>query len=261
MAFCTQCGADVKGAFCNQCGARAAQSAAAPAGAPVAPPAAPAKRRTSPMVWVLVAVLGLFGLGALAVVGTGAFLFHKARQAGVDPELWRTNPGLAVGKMAAAFNPNLEVVRTNDADGTVILRDRHTGKQFSIGIDAARNGSFSLKAAEDGKEATVEFGGNAKAPAWVPQYPESHPESVFTAKGQSENESGEAGSFTFKTPDSTSKVVAFYEEKARELGLDLRASVFGTVIAGNEDKGKYLKIVAVGRSDETFVTVTYGRKL
>jgi hypothetical protein len=110
MAFCTTCGATVNGAFCNQCGT----PVSAPSGGAQAPPpqqpapgmtpppgaaaAAPVvvKRGTSPIVWVLVIVLGLFVFGILAVVGTGFFVFHKARQAGLDPELLRRNPGLAV---------------------------------------------------------------------------------------------------------------------------------------------------------------------
>jgi hypothetical protein len=258
MAYCMQCGAALSGAFCTQCGARTGQAAAP--GVPAAPAAVPAKRRTSPIVWVLVILVGLFGIGALAVVGTGAFVIHKARQAGVDSELWRTNPGLAVGKMAEAFNRNLEVVRTNERDGTVTLRDRNTGKQFSINIDSARRGSFSLRAEEDGKEATVEIGGDVKVPAWVPHYPGSHPEGGISARGSSDHDSGEGGFFTFKTPDSREKVVEFYRQKAHEMDLQLRAAAFGTVIAGSEDHGDFLKVVAVEESDQTKVTVAYKRK-
>src|SRR3954452_19840259 len=121
MAFCTTCGATLSGAFCSKCGApspQAAQTDAAP-------------RRTSPIVWVLVGLGCLFGLALIAAIGTGAFFVHKARRAGIDTELFRDNPGLAVGKMLAAVNPNLDVVRTNEGEGTVTLRDRRNGKQFS----------------------------------------------------------------------------------------------------------------------------------
>src|SRR5689334_16268612 len=108
MAFCTNCGATLGGAFCNQCGTRSAQTS--PTAAPAVMP-----RKTSPIVWVLVIIGGLFGLGLLAAIGTGAFFVHKARQAGIDGNLFRDNPGLAIGKMMAAVNPNLEVIRTNEA--------------------------------------------------------------------------------------------------------------------------------------------------
>jgi hypothetical protein len=89
MPFCTKCGASVSGAFCNQCGTpagAAAQGQPAPAGSyaqPVAPGGSPAPRKTSPVVWILVIVLGLFVLGGLSIVGVIGYAAHRARQAGV----------------------------------------------------------------------------------------------------------------------------------------------------------------------------------
>jgi hypothetical protein len=200
----------------------------------------------------------------VGVVGTGAFVLHKMRQAGVDPELWSSNPGLAVGKVMAAVNPNLEVLRTDQDSGRVTLRDRHTGKQFSISIDAARHGQFSLRADDDDRSGSVQFGGDAKIPSWVPTYPGSRPEQIFSAKGESEGGAGEAGSFQFRTGDRPSKVVAFYEDHGREMGLDVRVTDSAgalTLVVGHEDRDRFLKVLAASGSDETTVTVTYGRKL
>jgi hypothetical protein len=91
MAFCTKCGASVAGAFCNQCGtpvSAAAQGPPAPAAAPyyqqpVGPGAAPGPRKTSPVVWILIVVLGLFVLGGIATVGVIGLVAHRARQAGL----------------------------------------------------------------------------------------------------------------------------------------------------------------------------------
>jgi hypothetical protein len=41
---------------------------------------APAARKTSPIVWILVIFLGLMVLGGVAVVGTVAYVAHRARQ-------------------------------------------------------------------------------------------------------------------------------------------------------------------------------------
>jgi hypothetical protein len=270
MAFCTNCGAAVGGAFCNQCGTPSAKQPAAATAPPLtpggAPPPAPAlaPRKTSPIVWVLVVLLCLFGLGVLGAFGVGAFFVHKARRAGVDGELFRNNPGLAVGRMLAAVNPNLEVVRTNEAEGTVTLRDRHNGKRFSINIDAARHGSLTLKADdEDGKTGSLEIGGSAKIPTWIPKYPGSHPEATFSASGESDDGVGEAGNFTFKTDDPSSEVLSFYRQKAKELGMTLHSADAGeaaTVVARDDERRRFLKIVAISGSGETAVNVTYGRK-
>jgi len=105
MPFCTTCGSNVTGTFCSQCGTPAAgasapapppiqpaatpysqpyaQPTAQPYGQPV-PPGAPAVvvvRKTSPIVWVLVIVLGLFVLGGIAVAGAVAYFAHKVHQA------------------------------------------------------------------------------------------------------------------------------------------------------------------------------------
>jgi hypothetical protein len=102
MPFCTTCGANVTGTFCSQCGTPTA-GAAAPAPPPVqqpvatpyaqpysqpyaqpVPPGAPpvvVVRKTSPIVWVLVIVLGLFVLGGISVAAFVAFVAHRVHQA------------------------------------------------------------------------------------------------------------------------------------------------------------------------------------
>lgn len=83
MPFCTKCGANVTGTFCTQCGTPA--SGAAPPAPPVTgtPYAQPVARKTSPIVWVLIIVLGLFVVGGLGVVSVIALVAHRARQAGL----------------------------------------------------------------------------------------------------------------------------------------------------------------------------------
>jgi hypothetical protein len=97
MPFCTICGANVTGTFCSQCGTPATgaaaptpqpaaaypPAAAAPYPQPGAPGVPPVARKTSPIVWVLVIVLGLFLLGGIAVAGFVAFVAHRVHQAGV----------------------------------------------------------------------------------------------------------------------------------------------------------------------------------
>jgi len=89
MPFCTNCGADVPGAFCSQCGTPVAGAAASappppPNAAPYSPAApAPVVRKTSPLVWVLVIILGLFVLGGIGIFGIGAYLVHRVHRAGI----------------------------------------------------------------------------------------------------------------------------------------------------------------------------------
>jgi len=224
---------------------------------------APAPRQTSPLVWVLVIILGLFVLGFIGVVGTGYFLVHKARQAGFDPALMSRNPGLAVAKLVTAVNPDAEVIRTDDAAGTITVRDRTNGKVLTFSFDDVRNGKFNMRVeGEDGKTAAVEVGSaNAKLPSWVPAYPGSTAQGTFSITGSSSDGSGEGGNFTFTTPDSPSKVMAFYQDKAKELGmtanLNTNTADGGMLIAAGEDNQRTLTVVVGKGSPDTTVNLTY----
>jgi hypothetical protein len=84
MAFCTKCGANVTGVFCQQCGTPAAGAAAAAPPPPVPYGQPPVTRKTSPLVWVLVIVLGIFVLGGLGVAAIVGMVRYRIHQAGVS---------------------------------------------------------------------------------------------------------------------------------------------------------------------------------
>jgi len=274
MAFCTNCGAAVNGAFCVQCGtpAKAAggqpgvsPAASAPAG-PATPqpvPGAVVPRKTSPVVWILVGVLGLFVLGGVAVVGTLRYFVHRA---GIDPELMQRNPGLAVSKMIAAANPDVEVLSTDEPGGRITVRDKRTGKVVTMNFDDAKNGKFSFTAVDDnGKAASVEIGATGgKLPSWVPAYPGAEAKGTFAVKGADDNGQGEGGTFTFTTPDSATKVKAFYEDRCKEAGMKVNMNMSSeqsaVIIATDESERHTLNVNIAGGSAETTVTVVYGGK-
>jgi hypothetical protein len=282
MAFCTTCGANVNGAFCTQCGTPVS-AAGSPPPAPqpamppppyaaqpqyMAPPPAPVpgRRKTSPLVWVLIIIFGFLFLAFAGVVGFGLFVAHKVKEAGIDPDLWRRNPGLAVGKILAATNPNVEVVRSDERAGTVTIRDKRTGKETTMTFDQARNGKFSITADDDhGGTASMQFGGAANTtdlPSWVPKYPGSEGTSTFAVKGSTAD--GSDGSFTFTTPDSGDKVLNFYRDKAQALGLKVNMNATtadtGMVVASEEGDKRSLTVIVSRNSSETSASVTYGSK-
>ncbi len=288
MAFCQNCGAQLNGDFCTACGTRAKVSDAPSAvGVSQASPvqvAPGAQRKTSPLVWILVAVLGLFLLMGIAVVGGGLFLVHKAKQAGLDPELMRNNPGLATAKLLAATNPDLEVVSTDDGRGLITIRQRSTGKTMTVNFDEIKRGKVTFH--EDGKDAvtleahgdgatgslqmksgseSLNFGANQAAmPSWMPAYPNSKPTSTFSLNGKE----GTSASFQFQTPDAPKDVVSFYERELKQGGFRINTTTTsdsGTsssgMVSGDDTANKRTVLVTVGNDNKgTTVSVTYSQK-
>jgi hypothetical protein len=210
-------------------------------------------------------VVGLFVLGGIAVVGTGLFLVHKVRESGLDPELMRTKPGLAMAKLLAATNPDVEVVTVDDAKGTITLRQKSTGKTTTIDFDQAKNGRFSFRG--NGGESVTIGGNQGTMPAWLPAYPNSHPKSNFSASGMQ----GSSAAFTFETRDRPQDVVAFYQDGLRQQGFHITAtstSQNGQYLNGlvsAEDETNRRTVVMTARSNSsgssgTTVSVTYQQK-
>lgn len=203
--------------------------------------------------------------GILLVCGLVYYGMHKMKEAGIDPALMKSNPGLAAAKMAAAVNPNLEVLSTNDSKGLITVKDKTTGKvstmkfdmenkklvvtdengkevEFSATGDAA-TGSLEVKSSEG----SMKFGAAAgnKAPAWVPVYPGSSPEGTFAAQ----TGEGSTSSFTFKTQDPSSKVLAYYQDALKSGGFTMTNTLNSSDSSGTggmitaEDAGKKRTIV------------------
>lgn len=277
MAFCTTCGAQVTGAFCNKCGTPAAASSgpATPVSPPVAPspmmapPAAPmpapvVRRGMSPLVWILIIIGGLFVLGIIGVIGTGFFVAHKMHQAGLDTDLMRRNPAAAIARMAAMANKDVEIVSEDDNLGTLTVRDRKSGRTTTMNFDQAKNGHFTFSAQDDnGKTATMTFGGG-QAPSWVPAYPGATQQANITASGDGADGKGEGGNVTYTTNDSAARVMSFYQDKAKELGMKVNLTTTtgegGMMVATDDSNHRSLTAIIGADGGKTTVNITYGTK-
>lgn len=278
MAFCTTCGAQVTGAFCNKCGTPAAASGGAAMPAPPPPPVAAApvmaqqmpmpapvvRSGMSPLVWILVIIGGLFVLGIIGVVGTGFFVAHKLHQAGLSTDLMQRNPAAAVARMAAMANKDVEIVGEDDNLGTLTVRDRHTGKTTTMNFDQAKNGNFTFSAKdEDGKTASMTFGGG-QTPSWVPAYPGATQQANITASGEGKDGIGEGGNVTYTTTDSAARVLSFYSDKAKELGMKVNMTTTtadgGMIIATDEANHRSLSAIIGTDGGKTTANITYGVK-
>ena len=204
------------------------------------PPLPP--KKSNALLWVLVGIGGFFLLIALVVVGGIAYVAR--------------NPTLVMSKMITAANPNVEVISVNKGSQQITLRDKKTGETYNITFDDVKNGKISMKGGNG--RATFTMGGKAKAPAWVPEYPGSDPQSAFSAQGQD----GDGGTFTFKTRDPSDKVTKFYQDQLPSSGLKITSNVTtsgsGSMLVAEDDAKTRTVTVAIGgdRSNTT-VAVTY----
>lgn len=242
-------------------------------------PPPPVKKKTSPLVWVLIGVVGLFMFIGIAVGVVTIFAVHKVKQFGSE---MKSNPGLAMTKMMARMNPNAEVVSSNDAAGTVTVKDKSTGKVMTMKFDpdtkkmvmigddgkqveittsgSGSDGNVEIKSSDG----TMKFGGGEKAPAWVPAYPGSSPEGSFSAHAAD----GSTDTFSFKTKDAPDKVRSYYENTVKSSGMKITNSYAGqsggesnSMLTAEDESGKRKLMVMIGTAEgETAVHVTATEK-
>ena len=218
---------------------------------PPVPPALPPAKKSNVLLWVLLGVGGFFALCIVAVLAIGLFVVHKAKQAVLDPDLMKRNPALAATKLMTAVNPNVEIVSTDEGKQEITLHDKQSGETYTISFDDAKQGRFKVKSAKG----TVQFGGDAKIPAWVPDYPGSNPQGAFAADGQD----GQGGTFTFKTKDSADKVIQYYQDQFQSSGLKVNAVLQSHMLTAQDESHKHnITVLAAPDSNGTGVTVTYG---
>lgn len=271
MAFCTNCGTQSDARFCTNCGRPMGEPAPGapppaftPAAAPQAPAPIPVKGKTSPIVWILAAVVGIFVLIGILFVGAGLFVAHKVKNAGFDSALAQKNPALAAAKVMVSLNPDVEVVGEDDDRGMLTIRDKKTGKTITMNADDVKNGKLTFTDESTGQKATFGTNIEAKLPAWLPAYPGSKPDGTFTASGNG----SEGGTAHFKTSDAGSKVLAFYRENLKNAGFRITSTFSGD---SGESRGGMMRaedtankrtvmVTASSTSDGTDVSLVYGTK-
>lgn len=119
-----------------------------------------------------------------------------------------------------------------------------------------RQGNFEYKS----PDGSVQFGGAAKVPSWVPEYPGSNPKSIFSANTKDVR----SGTFMFTTKDAADHVAQYYRGQLEASGFTIAAetnSGRGQVMtAENHSKDRTVNVVVGGGTNETSVTVTYTNK-
>jgi hypothetical protein len=238
----------------------------------------PAPKKTSIWVWILGGIAVFFFAIMLTCGVVGYMGMRMIKQAGFDSDLMRSNPGLAMAKMVTAMNKDYETVSTDDRTGTIVVREKSTGKlvtmkfdptakkmvittndgkQSSLTVDGsgASGGGLSVQSADG---STVKYGNAAgnNVPSWVPAYPGWAPEGTVSAT----NAEGSQNTFSFKSKDPASKVIAFYTDQLKAAGFTITMTTTteqgGLVQASDEGKKHTINVMVGTSSDGTETGIT-----
>lgn len=232
----------------------------------------PAPKKTSIWVWILGGLAIFFCLIVVTCGVVGYMGMRMIKQAGFDSELMKNNPGLAMAKMVTAMNKDYETVSTDDRKGTIVVREKSSGKVMTMKFDPATKQMVIIT--DDGKQAkvtldsngvtatsadgTVKFGsatGN-DVPSWVPVYPGSKPQGTMSATSAD----GSQNTFTFKSPDAATKIITFYSDQLKAGGFTINMTTTtdqgGMVQATDEAKKHTISVIVGTSSDGTETAIT-----
>jgi hypothetical protein len=225
----------------------------------------------------------LFGCGGLILIGVVAaviFFYFVANKAQEMAGEMQRNPGFAAAKLAVQMNPDVVLVSSDEAKGTLTIRDKKTGQTVTVNFQKVGDGGKVTFTGDDGEEASISASGSDSTgsveiksnkgsvviggggtlpdlPSWMPNYPGSNAQGVFSGKTSEED----VLSYHFITSDSPAEVMSFYEDKLENEGLRVtttnttlsgRASG-GTVTAESSDKRRVATIVVVSSMEGTQV--------
>jgi len=228
----------------------------------VQPQSVPQKKGMSVWAWVAIGCVGILLLGGIAV---GGFVWWGANKVKSIAQDYEKNPELATAKMIVAMNPELELVSSDEAAGTVTIRNKKTNEVATLNMSDVKEGKISFETAEgkttmafdqeagkmevrgaDGQVAS--FGTGAELPDWVPAYPGGTTQGVFSGDDTQQL----AGSFAMETDDSVADVFAFYKERLEDGGYKVTENRYsgtggeGGIIVGETADGKRTVTFTIG---------------
>jgi hypothetical protein len=217
-------------------------------------PPPPAPKKGMPIwAWLLVGVFALILIGAIGIFAVSYYFVSKVEQAA-------KNPISAIVQIAAAANPDIEVLDVNESTGKVTIRNKKDGKTITVDADAIKDGKFTIDS-EDG-HAEIGAGASVKTPAWVFLPTGANIVGGMTAK----TEKGDGGSVVFQSSESLDSLKSFFEDKYKAAGFSQSVSSVSTtngeqaiqLVFQHEDRKRNVTIAAAKSEAGSGGTIIYG---
>lgn len=219
------------------------------------------------LAWVGIGCGALVLVGVIGFVALVGFGVSKAKDVVGD---FQDNPAKAAAELVVRMNPDLELVSSDDAAGTMTIRNQKDGELLTLNFDDIAEGRFSVTTDEgefsiDGSDASSggvtvrgpdgesRFGAAADVddvPDWVPVYPEAS-DAKSSYSGRSGGET--TGAISATTTRTLEQVVDWYKSRLEDEGYEVTTQTLGSGDAG------FATVAGERASDERKVSVMINR--
>ncbi len=217
------------------------------------------KKGLSPLAWLGIGCGGVAVLALIALVVGGMFVTSKVKEGLANAN---GNPERFAAEMIVKLNPEMEMVETNDGEGTMTIKMTKTGEVHSLSYADVAEGKFSMQSTtangktttikHDGKTIKIEDGDGkttvitaakkgdywANLPAGLKDFAYPNVSEVVSPLATVEDDKAIKISFMFITKDSQAKVLEFYQEKlkAGNFTIEDESGLMGKDLEGSKDK-------------------------
>jgi len=159
------------------------------------------------------------GCGILTIVGViviALLVGLCTRKAGELIKDFSENPERAAAEMLVKMNPELDLVNTDEEQGTITFRDKSSNKETTVSWSELSDGKLTISDSE-GNQTTFGAGGMESVPAWVPRLPAT---TQVASSFQTVDNGKIAGSYLAGTTMSTAAIEAFLAERAEAMEME-----------------------------------------
>ncbi len=228
------------------------------------------------LAWIAIGCGGIVVLAGIAFTVLGWFAVGKMKEVASDFE---KNPTKAAAELVVRMNPDLEMVDSDEEDGTITVREKSSGKVVTLNYEDIEEGRISFESEEGRVEITgqtqggegamtittqegeTRIGGGGEVPDWIPAHPATTTrQSLLHSTGPS----GETGQASFTVDANAADVAAFYKAQLEDAGYTVSVTTYSSddgsvsMVSGQKDGGSIIASVNA-KEKPVEVVVQYNR--
>ena len=220
----------------------------------------PRKKGLPTAAWIAIGCGGLFVIAVIAIFGLGFFAVQKGKEVVAEStgsesfsdfmDDLRDNPAKKTAEAMIALDPDLELISTNDEEGTITFVNNRTGERATLDFEDIAEGRFSVTtdegeyrvdASSDGEggvtltgpDGETRLGASADlgdVPDWVPLYPRA---ASSQSLQHTVSAAGVSGLTTTQTADGAQQVFDHYKSFFADNGWNIGSQSMTTTGDGS----------------------------